>query len=92
MKRIIMGCIGVVLVVAVLTAVAVAVPIAMSSCALNAKGYEKDTYTVTMYSGGKAVREWRGVSDYVRFSEVGFTLMVDGTYVNIVGDVVIEPE
>ena len=83
-KRIIVRCIGVFFVIAVL--------IAVSSCAFNAKGYAKDTYKVTMYSGGEAVREWHGVSDYVRFSECGFTMMVDGTYIDVVGDLVIEPE
>ena len=83
-KRIIVRCVGVVLAIAVL--------IAVSSCASDTKGYAQDTYKVTMYSGGEAVREWRGVSGYTRFSEVGFNLAVDGTYVTVVGDVVIEPE
>ena len=83
-KRIIVRCIGVFFAIAVLMAV--------SSCTSDTKGYAKDTYKVTMYSGGEVVREWHGVSDYVRFSDVGFTLTVDGTYVGVVGDVVIELE
>lgn len=69
--------------------VIIALLLVMSSCSSNTEAHQ--TYTVTMYNGGKAVREWHGVSAYT-FGEIGTRLSVDGIYVDVVGDVVIEPE
>ena len=74
------------------TLIIIALLIALPSCSSDAEAHASQTYKVTMYSGGEIVREWHDVSDYVRFSETGFRLEFDGTYADVVGDVVIEVE
>ena len=84
MKRVIASCIRAIAVVVL--------SLIMTSCQFDTEEHTRAAYKVTMYSGGEAVREWRGVSGYTRFCDDGVTLSVDGTYVSIIGDIVIEPE
>lgn len=42
-------------------------------------------YDVTLYSGGSVVREWSGVSNYVRWGDVCTGIEVDGESVTIIG-------
>lgn len=42
-------------------------------------------YDVTLYSGGVAVREWSGVSNFVRWDDTCTDIEVDGEPVTIIG-------
>jgi len=74
------------------TLIIIALLIALPSCSSDAEARERQTYKVTMYSGGEVVREWHGVSFCNRYSDGITRLEVDGTYIDVVGDVVIEVE
>lgn len=71
-----------------------AIAIALSACLLlSSCGSEgpEGPYKVTLYSGGEAVREWDGVSDYIRWDDQCVEIHVEGeSFVVCGGPIVIE--
>jgi hypothetical protein len=66
----------------VVLALVLATVLTLSSCAVSSSD---ETYKVTMYNGGVAIKEWNGVTSYTRWSDNFIELRIDGESVYVGG-------